>query len=492
VAEPPDIRYVSCGGRDLAYQVVGSGTAGFVRYMDIAVHLDLMWTDPVWSQQSERFGKAWYSPLFQMRGIGLSEPVERLPTLEEQAQDIATVMDEVGLDRALVYASGATAPGAVMFAATCPDRVDRLVLNCPFLSGPLADDPDLTGWEPGAARRWAESWLEAGDEWGSGRMIDRWDPVIASPRVYRQAALLERTAASRPVAKAYIEAALRTDVSRIAPEVQCPVRVLHMPTNTLPEAVSRHAAKLFPAGELRVLRPSEPGMSFGESLVPIWEHNVELVSGRAAPSSDRLMATVMFEDVVGSTKLVSEIGDDAWGRLRVQRERLVRDCVEDHRGRVISTAGDGSMCTLPGPAAAIRCAEQLHEVVRTLALELRIGIHTGECERIGDELSGMAVHVAARIGAAAAPGETLVSRTVGDLVAGSGVDFATRGIHQLKGVPGDWELLAATGGTRVPSAPAQPPKPRLSDRLIVTAARRMPRILTAFNRMDTARSRRGS
>jgi class 3 adenylate cyclase/pimeloyl-ACP methyl ester carboxylesterase len=492
VAEPPEIQYVNCGGRDLAYAVVGSGTAGFVRYLDIGAHLDLMWTDPAWSQQSERFGEAWCAPFFQMRGIGQSEPVERLPTLEEQADDIATVMDAVGLPRAQVYGSSATAPGAVMFAAMYPERVDGLVLNCPVLSGPLADDPDLTGWEPGAARRWAESWLEVTDAWGSGRMIDVWDPVIASPRVYRQAALVERTSASRAVAKAYIEAALRTDVSRIAPQVQCPVRVLHMPTDTLPEPVSRHAAELFPAGELHVLRPSEPGMSFGESFGPVWEHNAELVTGRAAPPSDRRMATVMFEDVVGSTKLISEIGDDAWGRLSVQRERLVRECVEDHGGQVIHTAGDGSMCTLPGPAVALRCAEQLHELLRPLELELRVGIHTGECERIGDDLAGMAVHVAARIGAAAAPGETLVSRTVSDLIASSGLNFATRGIHELKGVPGEWELLAATGSPSVPCEPAPPPRPRLSDRLIVTAARRMPRVLTAVNRMDAARSRRGS
>jgi class 3 adenylate cyclase/pimeloyl-ACP methyl ester carboxylesterase len=463
-----------------------------VAFLDIATHLDLKWTDPAWGQQVDRFGASWRAPLFQMRGIGQSEPVERLPTLEEQAGDIATVMDAVGLPRAQVMGSGATAPGAVMFAAAHPDRVDGLVLLCPYLSGPLADNPDLTGWEPGAARRWAEGWLESADRWGRGVIVDGWDPAIASPRMYRQAAVLERTAASRAVARAYIEAAMRTDVSRIAAQVRCPVRVLHMPTNTLPEAVSRHAAELFPAGELRVLRPTEPGMSFGESFAVVWEYNAELVSGQAATLSDRLMATVLFEDVVGSTALVSEIGDDAWGKLRVQRDRLVRDCVEGHGGRVISAAGDGSMCTLPGPAIAIRCAERLHEVVRPLELELRVGIHTGECERIGNELSGLAVHVAARIGAAAAPGETLVSRTVSDLVAGSGLHFASRGIHQLKGVPGDWALLAATSSITVPKMPAEPPKPRLSDRLIVTAARRAPRVLTALNRLDSARSRRRS
>jgi pimeloyl-ACP methyl ester carboxylesterase len=317
--EPPEIRYVKCGGRDLAYEVVGSGPAGFVVYLDIGAHLDLMWTDPAWGQQVDRFGAMWRAALFQMRGIGQSEPVKRLPTPEEQADDIAAVMDAVGLPRAQIMGSGATGPGAVVFAATHPDRADGLVLLCPFVSGPLAEDPDPTGWEQGAAHRWAESWLESSDRWGTGVIVDGWDPTIASPRAYRQAAVLERTAASRAVARAYIDAAMRTDVSRIATEVQCPVLVLHMPTNPLPEAVSRHASELFPAGELRVLRPSKPGMSFGETFAVVWEHNAELVSGRPAAPSDRLWATVVFEDVVGSTMLLSEIGDDAWGKVRVER-----------------------------------------------------------------------------------------------------------------------------------------------------------------------------
>ena len=233
--ELPEVQYVECGGRDLAYQVVGSGAAGFVVCLDIGAHLDLMWTDPTWGQQVERFGAHWRAPLFQMRGIGQSEPTDHLPTLEQQAEDIGKVMDAVGLTRAQILGSGATAPGAVVFAATNPDRVDGLVLLCPYLSAPLAEDPDLTGWEPGAAQRWAESWLESTDRWGSGVIIERWDPTIASPRVNRQAAVLERTVASRPVARAYIEAAMRTDVSRIATQVQCPVRVLHCRPTRFPK-----------------------------------------------------------------------------------------------------------------------------------------------------------------------------------------------------------------------------------------------------------------
>ena len=176
----------------------------------------------------------------------------------------------------LVYGSGATAPGAVVFAAMYPDRVDGLVLLVPFLSGPLADDPDLTGWEPGAARRWAEAWLEAADHWGTGVMVDVWDPVIASKSVYRQAALLERTSPAgrwrRRTSRPRCGATCRASPA----QVQCPVRVLHNPTNTVPEAVSRHAAELFPAGELVVLRPSEPGMSWARPSIR---------SGSTMPSS---------------------------------------------------------------------------------------------------------------------------------------------------------------------------------------------------------------
>ena len=172
MAELPEIRYADCDGRDVAYQVMGSGAVPFAGYFDLGVHLDLMWTDPAWVQQTERFGELWRVVFFQMRGIGLSEPVDRRPTLEEQASDLAVVMDAAGLPRAQVLASGATAPGAVVFAALYPDRVDGLVLNCPYLSMPLADDPDLTGWEPGAARSFADWWLENVERWGSGIIGD--------------------------------------------------------------------------------------------------------------------------------------------------------------------------------------------------------------------------------------------------------------------------------------------------------------------------------
>jgi class 3 adenylate cyclase/pimeloyl-ACP methyl ester carboxylesterase len=490
VAEPPEIRYVDCDGRDLAYQVVGTGSSGVVCILELSTHLDLLWTDPAWSNQFERFGSLWRAALFQLRGVGLSEPVDRRPTLEEQASDILAVMDAAGIERAVVFTAFSTSAGAIVFAASHPERVEALLMLDPLVSGPLSADPDLTGWEPGEARAYMDRWFEVADRWGSGGVVDVWDPALASPRAYRQVGLLERTSASRPVARAYIQAAMRADVSSVAVHVHAPAHVLHMPTNPLPEAVARHTADLFPSGELHIVRSTQPGMSWGESFVVFFEYVVELLSGRPASPSDRLLATVMFEDVVGSTMLVAEIGDDAWRELRLKRDRLVTNCVEEHAGWIISTAGDGSMCTFPGPAFALRCAEQLHEAVRPLGILLRIGIHTGECERIGNDLAGLAVHIAARIGANAAPGQTLVSRTVADLVTGSELRLDSEGIHKLSGVPGSWELLAAATSAAGPARPAEPPAPRLTDRAVVLAARRVPQLVSAVSRLEQARARR--
>jgi class 3 adenylate cyclase len=231
-------------------------------------------------------------------------------------------------------------------------------------------------------------------------------------------------------------------------------------------------------------------MTWGEGFVSCFEYLTELISGQPTPASDRVLATVMFEDVVSSTPLVSEIGDEAWRDLMVQRNRIVCDAVERCGGRIVQTSGDGSMSMLPGPAAAVRCAERLHEDSLSLGVRLRVGIHTGECERVGNDLAGLAVHIAARISAAAAPGETLVSRPVADLVAGSALCFESQGARRLKGVPGTWELLAAQTIAPQPNEPAAPPNPRLTDRAVIQAARRAPRLVHALARLDDALARR--
>ena len=300
----PEIRYVARDGKDLAFQVVGSGPHHVVNVLEVPVHLDLLWTDPSWAQQLDRFRGLWRMALFQPRGVGLSDPTERRPTIEEQASDLEAVMDAAGMGEAVVFATFSTCPGAVVFAAARPERVRALLLLDPMIAGPNAADPDLTGWEPGEAATYAAGWSEVTDRWGTGHSVLMWDPVIASPRTVRQVALIERTSASRSVAQANLEAAMRTDVSRIAPHVRVPTHVLHMPTTRLPEAVMRHLADLVPTGQLHILPPSELGMSYAESFVPFFEVLAEVVAGQAPEASDRTFVTVMFEDVVGSTDLV--------------------------------------------------------------------------------------------------------------------------------------------------------------------------------------------
>jgi class 3 adenylate cyclase/pimeloyl-ACP methyl ester carboxylesterase len=488
---PPEIRYLQRDGKDFAYQVVGRGAQNAINVLEMATHLDLLWADPSWGQQWARFEDLWRVALFQARGVGLSEPVDRLPTLEQQAGDIEAVMDAAGMPSAIVYSTFTSAASVLMFAASRPDRVEALVLLDPLVSGPLASDPDLTGWAPGEAEAFTEGWLRAGELWGSGESLRAWDPVIVSPRTLRQMGLLERTGISPAGARAYTEAALRIDVSRIVSEVRVPVHVLHMPTGTMPEAVARHVAELLPSGEFHALAPSEHGMSLGETIVPIFEHVITMFAGHAVVRSDRRLATVLFEDVVGSTEIVTRMGDAKWRNLRVRRDRLRDTCVEEHGGEVISTAGDGSMSIFPGPAAAVRCAARLHERARTLDLQLRVGIHTGECERVGNDLAGLAVHIASRIATAADPGETLVSRAVSDLAAGSGLSFRPKGAHRLKGVSESWDLLTALPiGTAHQSTALTAAAPRAADRMMVATARRSPRLLRALGRLDQARARR--
>jgi class 3 adenylate cyclase len=262
--------------------------------------------------------------------------------------------------------------------------------------------------------------------------------------------------------------------------------VLTTPDGVQPVAFGRHVADLLPNSEFHLLPPSTAAHSFAEFFGPAVDHVERLVAGgRSVPSGERVLATVMFTDIVGSTELAAELGDHDWRGLLSRHGQLLREHLDAAGGRLVDTAGDGSLSIFDGPARAIRCGVALtSEVRRELGVELRVGLHTGECERIGDDIAGIAVHIGARVGALAGAGEVWVSRTVRDLVAGSGIEFVSRGQHSLKGVPGEWELFSVASGSTAPVAVvAQPPELRPADRVLLRVARRAPRVLRAAGRI---------
>lgn len=487
----PSTRYVDRRGKSLAYQVVGHGPRAIVGVLEVTAHLDLLWTDPVWVEQSRRLGKLARLVLFQQLGVGLSDRLDRFPTLEEQASDLEAVMDAEGVGSAALFGLLNGAMPAVLFAARRPERVDGIVLWGPIPQGwhheGYASTAGLTEAE---AEMIDAAWLDGFDHWGEGRTFAVWNPVIAERNraIY---AMLERASASPAAARANYETITRCDVRGVLPLVPAPTRVLHHPEYTQPAGPGRAMAELMPNATFHELPRSEPWMTLAESAIPVFDHLVEVVSGRAtAEPSDRELATFLFTDVVGSTEQVVRHGDVEWAGLLRRHTHQIRATVEGADGELLQLIGDGSLSTFTGPAAAIRAAREISEQAGTLGLETRAGVHTGECQRRGGDVSGLAVHVAARVAAKAGPGEVWVSRTVRDLIGGSGLPLVSRGAHELKGVPEAWELYTVGTEDDDVSVAAGPRDLHPADRVALAVARRAPRLMQAAARLDNARHRR--
>lgn len=492
--DPPTTRYIQRGGHALAYQTAGAGDRAVVLYFEIGLHPDLMWTDPHLRYLFERTARLSRSVNLLRRGLGLSESVERIPTLDEQADDVLAVMDAACVDSAVLLGTASTCGPLLLVAARHPERVSGLVLHQPMIEGLDRDDGSVPpGWEEHDLAGYVAHWRNVYADWGSGRILEVWDPSIDTPLNRTLMGLLERTTAAPSVAVAHLEWTLRQNLWDVLGSVQCTTRILQPGGSPRPQSVAQRITDAIPGATLHVLPTAEPGAALGEAWLPVLE-NVEAVLARedARPVDiDRFLGCVLFTDIVDSTSLLATLGDHDYRDLRSAHERDVRLAVDTAGGRLVNVTGDGTFSVFDGPTEAVRCAETVCRDGRNLGVEVRAGVHSGALERSGSDLTGMTVHTGARIGALAGPGEVLVSGTVRDLTGGSGLTYTERGTHTLKGVPGRWPLHALTADVATP-VPRRRPRLTAVDRAVLASARRIPSALRAAARVAYVWQRRRS
>ncbi len=444
----PATRYAKSGDVNIAYQVVGEGPLDLVYVPGWVSNVDLNWEEPNYARFLERLASFSRLILFDKRGTGLSDrvPVEKLPTLEQRMDDVRAVMDAAGSEQAALFGTSEGGPMCTLFAATYPERVRSLVMYGSFARGlPEGDYP----W---AATRWAttpddlEGMLDMFDEtWGEPEtLLGFWGPSIAEQERYKRWwARYLRMSANPAAGVALARMNHQVDVRQVLPTIHVPTLILHRAEDSLVLAEgSRYMADRIPGAKYVELPGEDHLWFFGDQDALLDEVEHFLTGTRQVRQPDRVLATVLFTDIVGSTERAAELGDERWRELLASHEAIVRDELERHRGREVKMLGDGVLATFDGPARAIHCARGICEEVRALGIEIRAGLHTGECEMLNGDVGGIAVHTGARVSGKAAAGEVLVSSTVKDLVAGSGIEFEDRGVHQLKGVPGEWRLFA--------------------------------------------------
>jgi len=440
-----ETRYARSGDFNVAYQVTGEGPFDIV-CADVISHLKLRWEDARYAAFFNRLGSIGRLISFNQRGTGMSDRFSGAPTLEARMDDIRAVMDAAGSRRAVVFGLGDAGPLCVLFAATYQERTAALVL---INSSPR--------WVRSPELPWLRTRVEAellADEmerrWGEASyardFIRHFHPGVTDEEVERGARLM-RLSVSPGAAAAYVRANLDTDVCDVLPLVRVPTLVMHRKETTAWDIRSgRYLADHIPGARFVELPGADfgPGLGDQESLFAALQSFLDDVTqGKQSDAEpDRVLSTVLFTDIVGATSRAAELGDRAWRELLERHHEVVRTQLGRFRGREVDTAGDGFFASFDGPARAIACARAIVETMPELGLEVRAGLHTGECELIDGKVAGIAVHTGARVAANAQPGEVLVSSTVKDLVAGSGITFQDRGQHELKGIPGEWHLYA--------------------------------------------------
>lgn len=438
--DPPVTRYADCGGISIAYQVLGMGDLDLLFIPGGVSHVDLVWQDRRYRRMMERLTSFARVTVFDKRGMGASDPVTRAPTLDEKVQDIRTVLDAVGIEKAVLFGFSEGGTSAAAFAAMFPERTRALVMFGSFPVG--VDTVDVDADYPVDAMR--DFWTNVIEPWkarmGQGFMIELFAPSLAgNPQAVAAMAAFERSATTPAMWRAMLDSLRDLDVRRFLGRVSAPTLILHRRGDKLPIEVARFTASRIAGARMVELDGNDHLPWFGD--MDAWVEDLqEFLTGARPRRAERRLAAVVFTDIVGSTERAAELGDKRWRILLEDHHDGVAQVAARFGGRLVKTMGDGTLTIFDGPAQAV---EYAREVVRDAArsgIAIRAGVHMGECEIIGKDVGGIAVHVGARVAALAGSAEVLVSSTVKDLVTGSELTFVDLGVHRLKGVPTEWRL----------------------------------------------------
>jgi len=440
----PRTQYTRSGEVNIAYQVVGDGPVDLIYVPGWVSNIEVMWDDPGTARFLRRLASFARLILFDKRGTGMSDsvPIDRLPTLEERMDDVRAVMDAAGSECATLMGHSEGGNMCILFAATYPERSDALILISSYAKRIWSEDYP---WAPQPKDREAE--IEQTErDWGTTGEIVKWlAPSRADdPAFIQWLSRYLRLSASPRAAANLLRMNTQIDTTMVLPLIRVPtLGIYRTGDQDVDVDEGRWMISQVPGGRFVELPGADHFFAAGETE-PMLAEIEELVTGqRTGATAERVLATVLFTDIVDSTTRAAKLGDDAWRNLLERHNQVMRSELGKYRGREISTSGDGFLVTFDGPARAIGAARAMCHAARALGLEIRAGLHTGEVERVGDDVAGLAVHIGARVSSLAGAGEVLVSRTVKDLVAGSRIRFEDRGLHALKGVPDEWQLFAA-------------------------------------------------
>jgi pimeloyl-ACP methyl ester carboxylesterase len=432
----PETRYALSGDVNIAYQVMGDGPVDIILVPGVVSHVEFLHEIPGYTAFLRRLSNFARVVTFDKRGQGLSDRMSGAPSLEQRMDDVRAIMDDIGAQQAVLLGFSEGCAMSALFTATYPERVSHLILFGGFVrSSELSDDPE-------------ERIRQRLKLWGSGAMINLLMPSQATrPDALAQFAKFQRLSASPGAFKAFTILNAQIDIRSILPSVRVPTLVLHRRTDAMtPVVLGRSLAAQIPGAKYIEYPDGDHAFWTGDTEALLGDIE-EFVTGHREGSStelERVLATVLFTDIIDSTRSAAEMGDQNWRRLLDSHDLLAQQMIEKHRGILVKNTGDGILATFDGPGRAVRCALAFGTAAQQIGLPLRAGLHTGEIEIRGRDIGGIAVHAAARVMAQSRRSEVLVSRVVTDLVAGAGLKFAERGSYELKGLPGRWDLFAAS------------------------------------------------